>query len=197
MRKIILIFFGWLIALTGDSQSYTCNMLDSLISSIELRREQYDFLNPLFYTGELKTAKGDSFIIATKDSIKQQKIKEVLKKFYIKEDWSLIHDDLLFHLDTFNVIVDSFRFFESTCEIGREGKRFVVVNDKRIIDHLNDSCNIIIVEHVSFSNVGELNLFVRNSKSEKIFWYRIRHASPIFRIYGVYYFDSETGTMMH
>lgn len=197
MRKVILIFFGGLISIAGSSQSFTCNMLDSLIYSIELRRMQYDFLNPLFFTGELTTAQRDSFIINTKDTVKYKEMKEVLKKVYIKEDWSLLHDDLLFHLDTFNVIVDPFRFFESTCEIRREGKRFVVVNDKSIISGLKDSCNIIIVERVSFSKWGELNLFIRNSRSEKVVWYRVRHASPIFRIYGVYYYDFETGGIFH
>lgn len=198
MKKAIVLLFLLLQYNGVSAQDYNCVLLDSLISTIEIKKAQNDILIPLFKSGELKTD-GDSIYIITKDEVKIHKIDSVLRQMDIKEG-NLFLQDELFSLDTFNIIIDTFNFINSSCNLNKhKNNRYLIVNDYSIINDIKTSPNIIVVEKIAYNNNGAISIVLRNTKSTFGVIFGIRKSSvsyPSITILGKYIFDPEQGIIL-
>ncbi len=174
MKKIIFIllaFFIYELPIIGQFKNYNCIVFDSLISTIKLKKMQNDFLFPLLKSGEI-CRKKDSIYILTTDELKVKKIKSVLST-NSNIDGNLEIDDVLFSLDTFNIVIDTFGYFDNSCS----NKNFLVVNNYNILNSLKETCNVIIVEALSYNVNGSFKIFLRSNKSDFIIVFRFKSSS--------------------
>ncbi|MBS1778659.1 MAG: hypothetical protein JST70_05000 [Bacteroidetes bacterium] len=193
---IFFIFFVFAAPSWAQKQNYNCVILDSIINKIQLRKAQNDFLLPLFRSGDVKTD-GYRIYRTTQDKIKSRRIDSLLSKVdTIEREWFL--NDTLFSLDTFNIIIDTFGFFDNTCNV-YNGCHYLVVNDYGIIKQLKKTCNAIVVEYVGYNGRGGLVIAMRNTKSEFVIIFIVEKGSilyPRISILGRYLFDPIEGIII-
>jgi hypothetical protein len=201
MKKIHLIFYIFLINITpllAQNKLYNCVVLDSLISTIKLKKAQNDFLLPLLKSGEINV-RGDSVSIFTKDSLKIQAIRTEFNSIKL-EYRTFFLDDILFTMDTLNIIVDTLGFFDDSCNgIKGDHKSYFIIRDRKILNCIKETCNIILIEAISYTSDGALNLFLRNSKSSFVLVFGIRQGNflyPTISVLGKHLFDPIDGIII-
>lgn len=197
--KHVIIFLLFLTSFSKSSwaqtESYNCFILDSIISAIQIKEAQNNFLFPLFKSGEIKTD-GESIQIKTKNTVKIKKIDSVLNGINIKER-NYFLDDVLFSLDTLNIIVDTFKYFDNSCNLFKnKGNRYVVVNDYGIISQSKKPSNIIVVDMIGYNSKGAMSIVLRNTKSKCSIIFGVRHGAvlhPSISIIGKCQYDPVEG----
>lgn len=172
---IVVIFIAFALPSNAQNRSYNCAILDGVFSQIQWRKWHNDFLLPLFKSGEIKTD-GEYLHRVTGNKAKSRTIDSVINILNLKpRTWSFL-DNILFSLDTFNVIVDTFHFFDNSCDV-KLGCRCVIVDDYRFIDNLKNKCNVIVVQGIAYVRNGGISIAFRNTKSNQAIVFGIREGS--------------------
>jgi len=178
-----------------QGKDYNCIVLDSIFNAMQLKGEQNEFLLPLFKSGDLKKRR-DSIYVLSKDESVVRKIDSVLSTVNIAEQ-NIFLDDPIFSFKTFTIVVDTFNFFNNSCQ-NTEGQ-YLVINDYRILDNICESSNVIIVEKIAYNTSGSITIALRNTKSNFAVLFGIRHSSnsyPSIKVLDKFLFDSVEGIIL-
>ena len=196
-KKFINLFVFLVFALpsNGQKRNYNCIILDSIFSKIEWRKWHNDFLLPLFRSGEIKTD-GQYLHRVTNDIGKSSIIDSVINPLNLEaRTWSFL-EDTLFSLDTFNVIIDTFHFFDNSCNFSKN-TNYVIVDDYRFLDNLKKKCNVIIVQGIAYAKSGGVSIALRNTKSNFAIIFSILEGShtpsPKVSLVGKVWYDPVAG----
>jgi len=197
MKKLLIlcVFLAFVFPIQAQKQQYNCVILDSLINVIRIKKSQNDFLLPLFKSGEIKKD-GDLIRKITQNEKQIREIDSVLSIVKIKEG-TLFLNDTLFSLDNFNIIVDTFHFFDNSCKAcADKSKRYTIINDYETAYNVRASCNVIEVVGIAYNKSGAISIALRNTKSNYCVLFGVRHDStqyPSISIIGKYLFDPKYG----
>jgi len=190
-----LVFVVFALPSNGQKRNYNCHLLDGIFSAIEWRKWHNDFLLPLFRSGELKTD-GSFLQRMTNDKTKSRVIDSVIGPLNVEaRTWSFL-EDTLFSLDTFNVIIDTFGFFDNSCKVSGN-TNYTIVDDYRFVDKLKKRCNVVIVQAIAYTRSGSISIFLRNTKSNYAIVFGVREGGkspyPKVSIIGRIWYDPEEG----
>lgn len=200
MKLFFKLLFGYFIIVSSVSaqpRNYKCDLLDSVIVALEYRKKLDDHLLK-YYPEKIKIINNtiNADLIEDSQIVKEiNDLKIITNIEKVTQRWFII-DDVILSLDSFNILVDTFGFFDKTCTLNG---RFKIVNSYDELSHLSDSVNVILLEQFAYNKQGALNIVIRNKKSDAVILLGLMtgefhlNAVPSFYIMLKGYINPETG----